>query len=341
MVTGGAGFIGSNFVKYVRKRRPSWHITVIDSLTYAGVRENLAGLADEPRFTFVEGDITSARILRGAFSVKPVDRVVHLAAETHVDRSIRGPKRFFRTNLDGTLNMLQASVVADVRCFVHVSTDEVYGSLGLQGKFSESSPLSPNSPYSASKAAGDMLVQAFYRTYGFPAVVVRPSNTYGPHQYPEKLIPLFVTNIFLGQPVPLYGDGSNVRDWLFVEDLCRALLTVVEKAEPGSVYNVGGGQERTNLEITELVLTQAGGRPEDIEYVTDRPGHDRRYALDSGLISRELGFNPQTNLESGLKITVDWYRDNQEWWRPIRQGVFRRYYRRQYGRLDRIKGSGK
>ena len=330
-VTGAAGFIGSNFVRQVLAEEPDTRILAYDALTYAGNLENLEGCLDDPRLTFIKGDICDAPAVAAAMAAG-VDVVVHFAAESHVDRSILGCQAFIRTNIEGTQVLLDAARRAKVKLYLQVSTDEVYGSLGPTGKFTETTPIAPNSPYSASKAAADLLVMAYHHTYGLPAVITRCSNNYGPYQFPEKLIPLFITNLLEGKKVPVYGDGRNVRDWIHVADHCRAIRTVICAGRPGQVYNIGGNSERTNLEITHLLLAGLGCGPERIEYVKDRPGHDRRYAIDSTKMQTELGWQPQVAFEQGLADTIDWYRRNESWWRRIKSGEYRAYYETQYGR---------
>lgn len=334
LLTGGCGFIGSNFVRYVLAERPELEIVNLDALTYAGNLANLADLADHPRYTFVKGEITDPAAVEQAMA--DCRAVVHMAAESHVDRSIEGPAVFIRTNIVGTQTLLDAARRHEVERFVMVSTDEVYGSLGATGYFTETTPLDPSSPYSASKASADLLCLAYHRTFDFPALVTRCSNNYGPYQFPEKLIPLFISNADADRPLPLYGDGGNVRDWLHVRDHVRALLAVLEAGVPGEEYNIGGNNERTNLEITKLIL-QALGKPENlITFVTDRPGHDRRYAIDAAKIHRELGWAPEIDFADGIAQTVQWYLSHRQWWEEIKSGAYRDYYRRMYG--DRLRG---
>ena len=317
LVTGGAGFIGSHFVRsVVAGRYPALagaEVVVLDLLTYAGTLTNLAEVADAVRF--VRGDIrdpeTVASVTAGA------DLVVHFAAESHVDRSIAGAADFVSTNVVGTQVLLQAALDAGVSRFVHVSTDEVYGSIET-GAWPETHPLEPNSPYSASKAASDLLARAFHRTHGLPVCITRCSNNYGPHQFPEKVVPLFVTNLLDGQPVPLYGDGGNVRDWLHVDDHCRAIALVAEKGRDGEVYNIGGGTELTNRELTGLLLDAVGADTSMIEHVPDRKGHDRRYAVDWTKIADELGYRPAVPFAQGLADTVRWYAQRRDWWEPLK-----------------------
>jgi dTDP-glucose 4,6-dehydratase len=333
LVTGGAGFIGSNFVRFVLRERPDANIINLDLLTYSGNLENLKDLENEPRHRFVRGDVCDAELV--AKLCAECDAVVHFAAESHVDRSILEGRPFVTTNVLGTQTLLDAARGGKVGRFLQVSTDEVYGSLPLDRpdlKFTEEMPLAPNSPYAASKAAADLLVRAAHHTHGLDAVVTRCSNNFGPWQFPEKVIPLFVTNLIEGQPVPLYGDGRNVRDWLHVEDHCEALLAVLERGRAGEVYNIGGDNERSNLELTHMILEAMGRGPEMIRPVPDRPGHDRRYAIDASKIRRELGWRPSRSAwPAALQATVRWYVENPEWWRRVKTGAYREYYRRQYG----------
>jgi dTDP-glucose 4,6-dehydratase len=331
LVTGGCGFIGSAFIRRLLARRADVRLVNLDCLNYAGNLANLADLADHPRYRFIKGDITDRDTVRAV--VKPgVGGIIHFAAESHVDRSIHDASPFVRTNVLGTHILLDAAREFDVERFIHVSTDEVYGSLGPSGAFTESSPLLPNSPYAASKAASDLLVRAYHETYALPAIVTRCSNNYGPYQFPEKLIPLFITNLLRDQPVPLYGDGLQVRDWIHVEDHCAALEAVWLKGRAGEVYNIGGRCEKSNLELTHTLLRILGKPPSLIRHVADRPGHDRRYAIDCCKIERELGWRPAIAFEQGLRLTVDWYRDKAGWVEAVTSGEYRRYYERQYGR---------
>ncbi len=318
LVTGGAGFIGSSYVRsVVAGRLPGFadaEVVVLDLLTYAGTLTNLAGVLESPRLRFVQGDIRDAALV--AQVMAGVDVVVHFAAESHVDRSIAGAGDFVSTNVVGTQVLLQAALEAEVGRFVHVSTDEVYGSIET-GAWTESEPLAPNSPYSASKAGSDLLARSYHRTHGLPVCITRCSNNYGPHQFPEKVVPLFISNLLDGQKVPLYGDGLNVRDWLHVDDHCRGIQLVLEQGAPGEFYNIGGGRELTNKELTDLLL-QATGRDWDaVDYVTDRLGHDRRYSVDHSKLAA-LGYAPRWSFEEGLAQTVRWYRDNRSWWEPLK-----------------------
>jgi dTDP-glucose 4,6-dehydratase len=319
LVTGGAGFIGSNYVReLLGGSYPAFadaEVVVLDKLTYAGNEDNLAPVADSPRYRFVQGDICDPTTVGEV--VDGVDVVVHFAAESHVDRSITGSADFVLTNVLGTQTLLQGALDAGVGKFVHVSTDEVYGSID-EGSWPETHPLEPNSPYSASKASSDLLARAFHRTHGLPVCITRCSNNYGPYQFPEKVLPLFVTNLMDGGKVPLYGDGLNVRDWLHVADHCRGIQLVAEAGRAGEVYNIGGGTELTNRELTELLLAEMGADWSSVEMVTDRKGHDRRYSVDITKISTELGYAPQVDFAEGLASTVKWYRDNRPWWEKLK-----------------------
>ncbi len=322
LISGGAGFIGSNFVRFVMHERPKWRIVNYDALTYAGNPANLADVADDPRYEFVHGDIRDRDDLRAALA--GCDSVVHFAAESHVDRSIADASPFVSTNVLGTQVLLDACrELGTIDRFVHIGTDEVYGELPLDRpdlKFTEQTPLQPNSPYSASKAAGDLLALSYHTTFGLPVVVTRCSNNFGPYQYPEKVIPLFVTNLIDGQKVPLYGDGLNVRDWLHVIDHCEAVLAVLERGELGEVYNIGGNNEQSNLNLTHTILDLIGCSKEMIQPVEDRLGHDRRYAIDSSKIQNELGWRATRSAwPEALAQTIDWYKSNEPWWRPLKQ----------------------
>jgi dTDP-glucose 4,6-dehydratase len=330
LITGGCGFIGSNLVKYVAAQRPAWNIVTLDKLTYAGNLENLAELEGNPRHTFVRGDIANRELLDHLFQKHQLDAVMHLAAESHVDRSILGPEVFIQTNVLGTQVLLEAAVKAKARRFLMVSTDEVYGSLGPTGAFTETSPLQPSSPYSASKASADLLALAWHRTFGLDVVVTRCSNNYGRYQFPEKLIPLMVVNALHDKSLPVYGDGANVRDWLHVEDHCQALLIALEKGQAGETYNIGGGAERRNIDLVKGILGLLKKPESLIQFVKDRPGHDRRYAIDPSRIQRELGWRPAHTFERGLEETVRWYVDNRRWWERVTSGAYLQYYETQY-----------
>lgn len=315
LVTGGAGFIGSHFTEYLIQQYLDYEVRVLDALTYAGRRENLAAVDTHPRFTFIHGDVRDRSSVQQA--MQGVHYVVHFAAETHVDRSILSPDAFITTDVYGTFIMLETARQVGVERFVHVSTDEVYGS-AEQGAFTEQSPLQPSSPYAASKAGADLLAQAYHRTYGVPVLIVRPSNTFGPRQYPEKLIPFFTLRALHDEPLPLYGDGQQRRDWLYVHDHVRAIDVVLHKGQVGEAYNIAGGNERTNIEVSRLILHTLGKPESLIQFVEDRPGHDRRYALDDSKL-RALGWQPQADFEIALRQTVLWYAQHREWWQPILQ----------------------
>ncbi|MEE9292155.1 MAG: dTDP-glucose 4,6-dehydratase [Acidobacteriota bacterium] len=328
LVTGGAGFIGSNFVRHVLKTHSDWTVTVVDLLTYAGNMENLRDLLPGPRIEFVKADIVDQEGMTALLG-KGFDYVFHFAAETHVDRSIQDPQAFIRTDVIGTYSLLEAVRRHPVDRFVHVSTDEVYGSLS-EGSAGEDAPLMPTSPYAASKAGADRLAFSYHRTYGIPIVILRPSNNFGPHQHPEKLIPLFITNALTDRPLPLYGDGLNVRDWLYVRDHCEAIDLIAREGETGAVYNIGAESERTNLEVTEAILDHLGKPRSLIKRVKDRPGHDRRYSVDWARL-KKIGWTPGTNFRQALRETIDWYVSNQSWWKKIKSGEYAAYYEKQYG----------
>ena len=315
LVTGGAGFIGSCFVRHELKKRPDYKIINLDALTYCGNIENLNDVKDNPNYTFVHGNICDRKLVREL--VAESDCIVNFAAESHVDNSIKHPEIFVETNVQGTLNLLQAGKELGVERYLQVSTDEVYGTLGKTGYFYETTPLAPNSPYSASKASADMLVRAYRETYGLPTLNTRCSNNYGPYQYPEKLIPFFISQLLKGEKVPVYGDGLNVRDWLYVYDHCEAIDVVLHKGKIGEVYNIGGHNEKTNMEITHLILEAMGKDESSIKYVKDRLGHDRRYAISNDKITAELGWKPSITFEEGIKLTINWYLNNQEWMKSI------------------------
>ncbi|MCI0673460.1 MAG: dTDP-glucose 4,6-dehydratase [Myxococcaceae bacterium] len=330
LVTGGCGFIGSNLVKYLRRQRPDWKVVNLDKLTYAGNLETLADLEGDSQHVFVRGDVGNRELVEFVLRQHRIDAVMHLAAESHVDRSILGPEVFIQTNVLGTQQLLEASKAAGIKRFLMVSTDEVYGSLGPTGYFTETSPIQPSSPYSSSKASSDLVALAYHHTFGMDVVVTRCSNNYGRYQFPEKLIPLMTVNALHDRPLPVYGDGQNVRDWLHVEDHCQALLLALEKGRAGEVYNIGGGAERRNIEIVRGIL-QLTGKPETlIKYVQDRPGHDRRYAIDPAKIREELGWTPAHTFEQGLEDTVRWYVDNRTWWERVMSGAYRQYFETQY-----------
>lgn len=345
LVTGGAGFIGSNFINHFMLANPGCRVVNLDILTYAGNLKNLTAVAGNSAYRFVRGDIGNAGLVAALLAEEKIDAVLHFAAESHVDRSIAGPELFVRTNVLGTQVLLeesrkhwQSGAVSNFR-FLQVSTDEVYGSLGPDGYFTEETPLAPNSPYSASKASGDLLVRAYSETYGFPVLNTRCSNNYGPYHFPEKLIPLMIHNVMQNKPLPVYGDGLNVRDWLHVKDHSIAIETVLKKGRPGEVYNIGGNNEWKNIDIVNLVcdiLDRRLGRTQGesrclISFVKDRPGHDRRYAINAAKIKRELGWTPSYTFERGITETIDWYLANQDWVAAVTSGAYRDYYEQQYG----------
>lgn len=326
LITGGAGFIGSNFVHYMLEKYPDYRIKTLDKLTYAGNLDNLRDCMDNPRFSFIKGDICDRALVKN--TCKDVDAIVNFAAETHVDRSILDSESFVRTDVIGTYTLLEEVKELGLSRFVQISTDEVYGSIE-KGSFTEESPLKPSSPYSASKAGADMLVYSYWVTHKLPVIITRSSNNYGPYQYPEKLIPLFITNALNDLPLPLYGDGKNVRDWLFVRDNCEAIDTVLHKGGTGEIYNIGGDNERMNIEITNVILELLGKPSSLIKTVEDRKGHDRRYSIDSSKLHR-LGWKPRTSFKKGMEITTQWYVDNRWWWERIKSGEFQKFYKEYY-----------
>lgn len=334
LVTGGAGFIGSNFVRYMVKKYPQYQIVNLDQLTYAGNLENLKDIESESNYRFVKGDIADRVFIQDLFEKEKFDYVLNFAAESHVDRSITNPDIFVRTNIEGTLALLDSAKNFKVKKYLQVSTDEVYGTLGETGLFTEETPLAPNSPYSASKAGADLLVRAYHETYGLPINITRCSNNYGPFHFPEKLIPLMIINALDNKELPVYGDGLNIRDWLHVEDHCQAIDLVLHNGRDGEVYNVGGNNERTNIEIVKTILEQLNKPESLIKYVTDRPGHDRRYGIDATKLRTELGWKPKYNFETGIKQTINWYLENQNWWKNIISGDYQDYFKSQYG--DRL-----
>ena len=335
LVTGGAGFIGSNFINYILNKRDDIFIVNVDKLSYAGNLENLSGIEHKKNYIFVKGDITDRELIQNLFTRYSIKHVINFAAETHVDRSILGSEVFTTTNVLGTNVLLEVSRRNEVERFVQISTDEVYGSLGPEGLFTEKTPLSPNSPYSASKTAADLLALAFYHTYGLPVVITRCSNNYGPYQFPEKLIPLMIINALSDKKLPVYGDGLNVRDWIYVLDHNRAAELVWEKGRVGEVYNIGASQEMTNIEIIKLILNALGKSEDLIEYVKDRPGHDKRYAIDSSKIQNELGWKPEYKFEEAIQSTIEWYLNNKKWWKRIISGEYQEYYKKQYNELSK------
>jgi dTDP-glucose 4,6-dehydratase len=330
LVTGGAGFIGSNFIRHILRHLPEHTVVNFDKLTYAGNLESLLDIQHHSNYQFVHGDITNQQDIEAVFQ-RTIDMVIHFAAESHVDRSILDPARFVHTNILGTQVVLEAARRHGVTKFVQVSTDEVYGTLGSTGYFTEETLLQPNSPYSASKAGADLLVRAYHETFGLPINITRCSNNYGPFQFPEKLIPLTMIRAMSGNGVPVYGDGLQVRDWLHVEDHCRAIQLVMEKGAPGEVYNVGGSNEWTNLDVVKAILDELKQSHDLIQFVTDRPGHDRRYAIDAHKIKRDLGWKPQISFTEGLPRTVKWYLEHQPWWQRVQTGEYRRFLEIQYG----------
>ncbi|MGF7049223.1 dTDP-glucose 4,6-dehydratase [Paenibacillus sp. DS2015] len=330
LVTGGAGFIGSNFVIYMLQQHPNYQIVNVDALTYAGNLENLKSVENHPNYSFVKADITDGQAIDQIFQ-QGIDVVVNFAAESHVDRSILEPEVFVKTNVLGTQVLLDASKKYGVTKYVQVSTDEVYGSLGETGLFMESTPLEPNSPYSASKAGGDLLVRAYHETFGLPVNITRCSNNYGPYQFPEKLIPLIISRALSDQALPIYGDGLNIRDWLYVEDHCSAIDLVIHQGRVGEVYNIGGNNERTNLHIVKTILQELNKPESLITYVEDRLGHDRRYGIDPTKLTQELGWKPKHNFETGIKETIQWYLNHKDWWTRIQSGEYQQYQITQYG----------
>lgn len=328
LVTGGAGFIGSNFIQYALREHPDWEVVNLDKLTYAGNLENLRDVENNPQYRFVKGDIADREkvdeVLREGFDV-----IVNFAAESHVDRSILDPSPFIETNVRGTQMLLEGVRQYKVRKFIQVSTDEVYGSIE-EGKFTEDSALHPNSPYAASKAAADLLCHAYWRTYNSPILITRCTNNYGPFQFPEKLVPLVITNALEGKEIPIYGDGLNIRDWIYVEDHCHALDSVIQRGKPGERYNIGAANEKTNLELVKFILDIMEKPQSLIKFVADRPAHDRRYALDTSKIERELGWKPGISFKEGVSRTVQWHIQNESWWRRIKSGEYAEYYQRMY-----------
>ncbi len=331
LVTGGAGFIGSNYINFILNERGDYRIINLDKLTYAGNLENLKEIEKNPNYVFVKGDITNTELVNYLFQKYEIKYVINFAAESHVDRSILGSGIFFRTNVIGTNVLLEASRRFNVEKFLQVSTDEVYGSLGSTGLFTETTPVAPNSPYSSSKTSADLMALSFHHTFGLPVVITRCSNNYGPLQFPEKLIPLMILNCLNNKKLPVYGDGLNVRDWIYVIDHNKAINFVFEKGRVGEVYNIGASQEMKNIDIVKLILKHLGKGEELIEYVKDRPGHDRRYAIDSTKIQTELGWKPSFRFEEAIGRTIDWYLNNKNWWQRIISGEYQKYYETLYG----------
>lgn len=333
LVTGGCGFIGSNFIHYLFETRDDVNIINLDKLTYAGNRKNLTGIEKKhagERYIFVHGDINDPELVAGILNVHDIDAVVNFAAESHVDRSINDPSPFITTNINGTQTLLEAARRRGIARFLQVSTDEVYGSLGPDGLFSETTPLAPNSPYSASKASADLLARAYFKTYGMPIVITRCSNNYGPYQFPEKLIPLLFSNATEDKPIPVYGDGLNVRDWIYVRDHCKGVAMALENGTPGKVYNFGGSAEMANIDIVKTILHQMGKPESLIHFVADRPGHDKRYAMDFSLATKELGWTPDHDFAAGIKETIDWYTHNNKWLKEVQSGAYRAFMRDWY-----------
>ncbi len=349
LVTGGCGFIGANFVRMLLRERPEWRLINLDKLTYAGNLQNLQGISENRMYRFVRGDICDSGRVEGLFAEEMIDTVVHFAAESHVDRSITGPAAFIETNIVGTFTLLEAARKSWLKegwqgnspRFLHISTDEVYGSLGAEGFFTETTPFDPRSPYSASKASSDHLVSAYHHTYGLPTLISNCSNNYGPYQFPEKLIPLVLRNSLLGRSLPVYGDGKNIRDWLYVGDHCAAVLEILEKGGVGRSYNIGGNNEKENIEVVTVIcdtldrklglLESAAPRRSLITFVKDRLGHDRRYAIDASRIREEIGWQPQVNFKQGIDMTVDWYLAHQDWVASVVDGSYQEYYTKMYG----------
>ena len=330
LLTGGAGFIGSNFINYILDEQSDYNVINLDKLTYAGNLENLVTSEGKKNYTFVKGDITNAELVNSLFQQYDINYVINFAAESHVDRSILDSEIFFRSNVLGTNVLLEVARKFKVKKFVQISTDEVYGSLGAEGLFTEVTQLHPNSPYSASKASADMMAMAFYHTYGLPVVITRCSNNYGPFQFPEKLIPLMIINSLNEKKLPVYGDGMNIRDWIYVIDHNKAIELVFEKGKIGEVYNIGASTEMPNIEIIKLILNKLGKSEDMIDFVKDRPGHDRRYAIDSSKIKNELGWEPHFSFEEAISKTIEWYIDNKNWWSRIISGDYQKYYETQY-----------
>ncbi len=328
LITGGAGFIGSNFVHYILGKYPDYKIVNLDKLTYCGNLDNLKEVESDPRYKFIKGDICDKEKIDEIFEEEKPDLVVNFAAETHVDRSILDPDVFVKTNILGTHVLLEAAKKFKTKRFLHISTDETYGSIE-NGKFKEGDILSPNSPYSASKASADLLARSYYKTFSLPVVITRSSNNYGPYEFPEKVIPLFISNILENKKVPLYGTGKNIRDWIFVLDNCEGLDAVLHNGEDGEIYNIGGGNEKTNLELTKIILSELGKDESQIEYVDDRLGHDFRYALDIEKV-KKIGWQPRHSFEEAIKKTIRWYLENKDWWKRLKQKEFDEYYERQY-----------
>ncbi|MCK5466182.1 dTDP-glucose 4,6-dehydratase [Candidatus Parcubacteria bacterium] len=329
LITGGAGFIGSNFIHYILGKYPDYKIVNLDKLTYCGNLDNLKEVENNPNYKFIKGDICDKEKVTEIFENEKPDFIIHFAAETHVDRSILDPYAFIKTNVLGTHILLETAKKFGIERFLHISTDETYGSIE-NGKFKEEDILMPNSPYSASKASSDLLARSYFKTFSLPIIITRSSNNYGPYEYPEKVIPLFISNILEGKKVPLYGTGKNIRDWIFVLDNCEGIDTVLHNGEIGEIYNIGGGNEKTNLELTKIILNELGKDESQIEYVEDRLGHDFRYALDIEK-AKKIGWEPKHSFEEAMKKTIAWYLENKDWWRKLKQEEFGKYYEKQYG----------
>jgi dTDP-glucose 4,6-dehydratase len=331
LITGGAGFIGSNFIRYILGKHPAYQVINLDKLTYCGNLDNLRDIEKNPNYKFIKGDICNKALVNDIFQKEKPDFVVNFAAATHVDRSVLEPEIFTKTNILGTHILLEAARKYRIKRFEHISTDEVYGTI-KEGKFKETNSLLPNSPYAASKAGADLLVRAYYKTFGLPVLITRSSNNFGPYQYPEKMIPLFITNLLENNKVPLYGTGKNIRDWLYVLDNCAGIDIVLHKGEIGEIYNIGGSNEKTNLEITKIILKELNKDESCIKYVKDRPGHDFRYAVDAGRI-RQFGWKSKYRFAEVLKETIKWYQNNRWWWEKIKSGEYLKYYKKQYKNL--------
>lgn len=331
LITGGAGFMGSYFIKYILATYPDYEIINFDKLTYAGNLDNLKEVESDSRYQFMKGDIADTQTLEKIVSSTSIDAVINYAAETHVDRSILDPEAFLKTDIFGTYNLLELAKKYGIKKMIQISTDEVFGSIP-QGVFTEKSSFEPNSPYAAAKAGGDLLCRSYFVTYQTPVIVTHSCNFYGTHQYPEKLIPLFITNLLEGKKVPLYGDGTNVREWIHTSDHCRAIDTILHEGKIGEVYNIGSGVEKTNKEITKLILENLGYGEDMIEWVKDRPGHDQRYAIDHSKLSNELGWQPEKRFEDGIRETIEWYKKNEWWWKKLKSGEYVEYYKKQYQR---------
>ena len=329
LITGGAGFIGSNFIRYMIEKYPNYKFINLDALTYCGNLENLEGIEKNPNYNFVKGNITDKKLIDNL--VSKVDYIVNFAAESHVDRSIKDPEIFIKSNILGTQNLLNAAKKHNIKKFLQVSTDEVYGSLGKTGYFTEETPLQPNSPYSATKASADLMVRAYHNTFDLPVNITRCSNNYGPYQFPEKLIPLMISNALEDEPWPIYGDGKNIRDWLHVYDHCTAIDLVLHEGKLGEIYNIGGHNEKQNIEIVKLILSALNKDYSLIKFVNDRLGHDKRYAIDSNKIRTELGWKPKYTFETGIVETINWYLENQKWMNKVKSGEYQEYYKKMYG----------